>query len=483
MKTESLSRDRELWCRDAIRVATRLNVHHGLSSLVPKLSVALIVLGVLNLALREVGVEGQIVLLIGAVCLLGVSLWSIGDARHRFRTGEQALITGLVRLETILQLNNGLSASHSGGLPWPKYTFKEPAEQALAESGGYQLNWKEFLLKPCAALIFFLMAGIVPVHPVHPFNGVLATQLPPDLVQVQTWLDKLKQENLIEPEKLKEAEDQLDQFKNRSPQEWYTQENLEAADALKESTAQSLVALENGLDKADQALQDGLDKTSPTGGMDGLNKDQKHALQDEMKKAGEALSSGTLPAKQEVVKQLTGAEDADEASMTHDQMQKLQKRIADAKKAAAGAGKNHGEPGDGKSDADSKLSKEMQDAMKEGEHPREKGSGRGPGHDGDSDQGHGTGGVGGGTQSAPLELEQREQFADGTQQKIKSNDPFNAMPGELVNVSAEAPKVDPTQSSPNGTGGSAQIQGNGREAVWRSDYDPDEAAVLRTYFK
>jgi hypothetical protein len=280
----------------------------------------------------------------------------------------------------------------------------------------------------------------------------------------------LKQEDLIDPDKLAEAQNQLDQFKDRSPSDWYTQATLEGANSLKQSTAQSLSTLSQDLDKADDALQKAMDQAKDPAA---ATPEQAKELQDELKKSADSLGMGNFPVKQDLLKELSGAESAKDLNLTPDQMKKLEQQIAKAQAMAAAAGKDG--KGDKDGDGKSKLSKEMQDAMAQSK------DGKGTGRDEKIPVPGAPGTKKGKEETAPLELQPRDAFADGTKTTITSDDMQNALPGDLTAVTKHAPTVDKTQQDST-VGGLAKVDGSGGDVVDKDSYDPDEADTVRKYF-
>ena len=106
----------QFWRRRATVLALRLNFHHWLTRIVPKLFFLFVFIALFDLFRRETAlpaywIEGCFFAGLGVV-----SVWAWLGARNHFCTGEQAL----VRLETILGLHNQLSSAQDGMLPWPK---------------------------------------------------------------------------------------------------------------------------------------------------------------------------------------------------------------------------------------------------------------------------------------------------------------------------------------------------------------------------
>jgi len=278
---------------------------------------------------------------------------------------------------------------------------------------------------------------------------------PPEFTQVQNWINALKADDLIEPDKLQETQTALDKLRERPAQDWYTQSNLEAANSLKELTEQSMNSLSQDLSQADQAVEAMREKEESSSDAASLQ-----PMQDELSQAAENLALGNLPLKKELVDQLRGGEASTDKPLTARQLEQLHERLKKGELAAQTAPKSNGG-----------LSEEMRRAM----------AGTGTGRRTVSP---GSGGLGGGTQSAPLELQDRENNTpQGALTPVSNEDMSRAALGETIKISAGAHTVDPTAYRGTQKAGDAQTAGTGGEAVWRSTYDPQEAETLSRFFK
>lgn len=438
MSHPNSSASAQVWLHRAEVLAQRLNFHHWLARLIPKLAVLLVVTALFDLFRREIGLPGRwsaALLLFGTAVVAG---WAWLEARKHFCAPGRTL----ERLEDALGLHNQLSAAREGVIPWP--------EPPVKIDDGYTPNWNQIALPILAGIIFLWSAHLVPVSRMK--LGAESTPIsePPELAQVQNWINALKADDLIEPEKLDEMQSSLDKLRDRPPQDWYTQGNLEAANSLKELTEQSMNALAQGLDQADQSVDAMRKKAENPNAADNLQ-----PMQDQLRAAEENLASGNLPLNRELVQQLKNGEAATDKQLSASQLKALHERLKKGELAAQTA------PYSG--DA---LSQEMKKAMADvAEKP-------------------GGGGVGGGKKSAPLELQPRyETTPDGKLTQVASEDMSRVSLGDTVSISAGAHAVDPKSYLGTQAAGAAQVTGNGGEAVWRSTYDPQEADALARFFK
>ena len=181
-------------------------------------------------------------LLLAAVC-------SFFQARPRFENRRDAL----ARLDLSLGLHNRLTAAAAGVGPWPTIAQKDTpaARWALARATG--------LLGSSAALL--LLAAFFPIDlRGSPQSG--QPEIPPPLTDITTWTRQLTEEKIIEPQALEALEEKIDQLLQRPADDWYKASTLEAAEHLREQTAQSLqnlaknlAAIENAVAQA-QAFQE-----------------------------------------------------------------------------------------------------------------------------------------------------------------------------------------------------------------------------------
>jgi hypothetical protein len=437
----------KFWHHRAKLLAVKLNFHHWLAPFIPALSVMLALLALFELFRREVAMPArwtESLLLFG----FGIAAsWAWLQARKHFCTWRQAL----VRLETVLGLHNQLSAAQDGIVPWPTPLSKI--------RDGYADNWKMILMPLLAGSLFLWIAHIVPVSRTKLGTNGEPISEPPEFAQVQNWINGLKAEDLIEPDKLQEMQTALDKLRARPAQDWYTQSNLEAANSLKELAEQSMNSLGQDLDKADHAVQAMRDKMENSSDSSSLQ-----PMQDELRKAGANLASGNLPLKRELVDQLRGGESAADKPLSAGQLKALHERLKKGELASQTAPKSNGG-----------LSEEMQQAMASaamGQGAERRKLAPGPG------------GLGGGKESAPLELQPREKITSaGALTPVSNDDMSRAALGETLKVSASQHAVDPAAYRGTQNAGAAQVQGNGGEAVWRSTYDPQEADALARFFK
>jgi hypothetical protein len=433
------------WQRRASRLARKVNLHHVLDRAVPGLFFLFVFLALFELLRRDAGWPlrwTESLFLLGFALVAG---WAWLQARRHFCSREQAL----VRIESALGLHNRLSAAQAGVVSWPKPT--------VFVGDGYVENWKWLLTPLLAGIAFLWAAHLVPIIAQARAAGIAGQIAPPaEFAQVQAWIDALKAEDLIEPEKLQDMESALDKLRDQQARDWYTQGNLEAANALKELMAQSMNGLSRDLEQADRTVQAMRDQAAAPG-----NGASLQPMQDELRKSADNLASGNLPLKRELVDQMRGGESAQDKTLSPDQLKALQDRLKKGELAAQTAPKSNGG-----------LSDEMKQAMNDAA----KGEG--------TRRGFAPGGKGGGGGPAPLELQPRDKNSvAGKLTSVNNDDMSRAALGETLRISAGEHMVDPSAYHGTQSAGAAQVRGSGGEAVWRSTYDPQEADTLSQFFK
>ena len=457
--SSAASGNRAFWHRRAAQLAWKLNLHHWLAKFIPKLFIVLIFQTVFELLRREMGGPARwstALLLFGIALAAGMAYLR---ARKHFCTSSQ----GLLRLETVLKLHNRLSAAEAGVVPWPA----PPEEIDDGYVGNARMAWPVL-----AGVACLLAAHLVPVNHLKIGFNTDPISEPPEFAQVQSWINALKEENIIEPEKLAEMQTALDKLRDQPAQDWYKQSDLEAANSLKELMAHSMNSLSKDLDAASQAVHS-MQQKAEDGPESANGQRSLQPMQDDLRKAMENLASGTLPLNKEMLGQLSGAEIAGEKTLNAEQLKDLNDRLKKGALAAKTAAKSNGG-----------MSDEMLAAMEEAGYGEAGGKGTRKGKGGRHVSMPGAGGEGGGEETAPLELQARDKNTGaGPLTAVKNDDMSRSAVGESLKVSSSEHDVNPADYKGTQSAGAAQAQGNGGEAVWRSTYDPQEADTLQRFFK
>ncbi len=392
------------------------------------------------------------------VAWLAAGLWSLRQARTRFYADAE----GLLRLETHLGWHNRLSAAAAGGAAWPTPASEriDPVRWRLQRTSGPLLF----------SAVFLLLGTFVPVGSGAKANLPPPTQPPAALRQVETLIETLKEEKIVEPTALQNWDERAMELRLKPSREWYGQEGLEAAEALRDQMSQEADTLGKNLAKA----------AALANAMAALNPEARPA---EMNGAMEAilsnLQNGGLP-----LSQALAAGMASVANLTPEQLKQLAQQL---QQAAKGASPGAGSTLSSLSDVMSALGKNngggapssapAQGVMLKGQ--------AGGGGDGQASPFISTGGVKGEYASSATAL----TFGTPTDLKANkvegvSNPNMNApVPGETVGITMRgSSKPDEQQDALNGPSGGGQA-GAGGDAVWLQDLTPQERTVIKRYFQ
>lgn len=359
-----------------------------------------------------------------------------GFAWHRTRQHWFSREDGLVRLEAVLGLHNRLSSAAAGVGDWP--------HPMLNATSGFHWRWQRLVVPLGCALAFLMAAVLIKITP-ETAMAAAKIEMPLALTQVETALEELKRDAVTEPEALANIEQKLEALRTQTPEAWYSQGGLEAADALREETGHAVASLERHLDAVSQALSE-----SKLGDGSGapIAPDKETAWNEALK----GLQSGGLPlnkADLAALKQCDG-----KSGLSAQQLQALQSKLGKDGAACKAAMGTVGEA----------LAK----------------AGTVPNTGSPQDQG----GPGGGGDTAPLGMRPLPTDATAQQeQALESKDTEHMALGDVMKVTTGEHKVDPAAAAGPAAGGGVSSAGSGGEAVWKTEVSPKEEAVLRSYFK
>ncbi len=276
------------WHRLAARTARRVNTGWWLSRLWPLLGTftAAGAAAVYLLRSREALPEWPVLLAAG---LTGVVLCAGGAfllARRWFLNGDEAL----VRLESQLKLNNGLTTAARGAGPWPEV----PPQAGDALRHDVPRTW----LPPLGAAALLAAGFLIPAA-----GGVFASDPPPPRShqEIQAMLDQLREAETLDPKALEKLQQELDALREQPASEWYGHHHLEAADNLRSATQQQLGEMGRQLDKAGAAL----DSLAPDSPEDNAKAREQNAA--DLKAAVDALRKSPLALNKGLMEQLSKA--------------------------------------------------------------------------------------------------------------------------------------------------------------------------------
>ena len=445
---------RDFWHRAARRTALKLNGGWWVQAFAP----LLVVVGVIAFAvifwLRSKHVVLDYAWVAGAVAgggvVAAVAAWVW--ARRSFVAPSAALVA----LESRLGLHNALTTAEAGRALWP-------ASDCFPDDG-FRWSWR-WLGAPVAAAVACLAAALfLPV----PQDAGAALPMTPPLAweQMDSWLEKLEAEKVIDQAQLEELKQKLEELRAQPERDWFGHQSLEATDSLEQSLERSVDQLGRQLDRAERSLN-ALENYS-----DQLTAASKDTLAADFDAALEGLRSNELKLDPELMKKLSAIDPKNLKSVSAEQLKELrealEKRKGACKNCQGGAGQNGklGFLGDGEGEDDEQMAALMkliaeQDGA-EGANPGNGGVTRGPG-------------------AAPLVLgDEESKLGTKNQEAVENPDLSRATPGDLIGLGEQKHDVDQTQIGPREAGDAST--GQGGEQVWKESLTPDERAVLKRYF-
>lgn len=375
-----------------------------------------------------------------ATGILGVSAvlgWLI--ARGKFVSEDE----GLVRLEDKLQLNNALTTARDGRHLWPATTKIESSKNGLS------WNWPRLLTPVGIAIAFFALSTLVPVFPLQAVPEDPPSE-PAAWEQMEDWLDKLEEEEIVEEKSIEELKDAVTELRDQPEDEWFSHSSLEATDTMRQSMKRDLENMASDLATVERdmdALQNFSSQMSDAG---------KEALLKEMDDAMSSLQASSLPLNEELRKQLANLDPSqlsqvNISQLSQQQMKALQNAL---KKASEALGSMKGL---GECECES-LEAMMARLGKAGRG----GITRGPGE-------------------APMFFGEKTDLKTNRIETVQNNDLSRVTPGDLLGT-GEGQHGDEKVEEGSRVGGDVSSVGSGGDTVWRESLLPSEKAVLKKYF-
>ncbi len=358
-----------------------------------------------------------------------------------------------------MRLRNALSAAKAGVAPWPAPVAKTDA--------GISWQWPRLVVPPLGALVLLAAGWFIPLSP-----RAGATSGPPE--QPQAWkqlnsqLDHLTQEQVVDEKYLEDTRKRLDELKSQEEEQWFSHSSLEATDSLKKSHRAETERIERELGRADKALEN-LEKNT------GANQMEKNRMMEDFDQALQGLQNGAMKPNPKLLEQMKGLDMKDMAKLSPEQLQQLRENL---KKHADGMKKSKGE-GEGSDD----WSDELLAGDGEGE-GQGKGKGKGAGENGEGEgDGPGSGGIDRGPGHDPNVLGKEKDGVDiGALTGLEAKDLSNSTPGDLLELQDGEHEVDKSASSIS-QGGNTDATGRGGDRVWKDSLDPAEQRALNKFFE
>jgi len=341
-----------------------------------------------------------------------------------------------VRLEYALKLNNRLTAAAAGVGTWPGEALENPTV--------LRWRWQPVLTMGLASVFLLLAGAFVPITPPQKqtaFQGVK----PPDLEQLESWVEALEETKLVEEKALEELQKEVEQLTDRPPDEWYSQPSLEASAHLKDQMQNQMKSLQKDLQTAENSLEKMGQRA------ESLTESQMDQLSGKLADALKSAQMGQLSLSAHLFENMPEIDPAKLKSISPEQAKKMMERLKNARAELASV-QGDGDP------VEALLMGEG-----EGEIPAGGGVSRGPG-------------------TVPLTLNPHPSEVGSTKIEGMSNENLErASLGETVGVSNGA-HDELTPSGGRVAGGSA-AQGTGGEAAWVNRLTPAEQAQVKAFFK
>jgi hypothetical protein len=377
---------------------------------------------------------------VGGVAVLGAVLAWLG-VRHKL----ESVTAARVRLEDALGLKTRLSAADAGVGPWPK---PMPSMHAPV-----RWQWQRPLGVLAISALMLSLAAWVPITQ-RAVAKQRVIEKPSAVKDVEQWLENLKEEQAAEEKSLEEVEKKISDLLKRPSENWYEHGSLEAADNLKDQTAEMLRQLADNLADAERAA------SALKAAGDAMPQEARDAVSQELASAAQALRTGGIKPGEQLLKQLQqamGQCQGGQCNLSKEQLDALAKQLQANAKALAEALKNSPEL---------KLSECMGNCLGEGEKPGRGGISRGPG-------------------TAPLSFNQNETNLDTKKAEALTSqlDLQRLAPGDVLGVSDGKHDVDQNGYTGPRDGGAIQNTGDGGAAVWQNSLLPSEREALKRYFK
>ncbi len=459
------SEDKRYWMRQAARLSRRINLAWFLDGLAGPLLIAAVIGSVLVLGVRREFPDVHPAILGGSLAAIFLILGLIVLKRtwKCFESPAQAL----VRIEATQQMNSALSAASAGILPWPE------RPKNLSES----LNWHlpKTLTPPAAALILLAIGLLIPIK-AKSFDDSQTSREPQAWSQLDSQLEKLTEEALVDEKYLEDMKERLEQLRAQEEEQWFSHASLEATDSLKESHNSSLDDLQQDLSEAADAMQQLTDAAKD------LSSEQKQKLAEQFDDALQGLQNGAMKPNEQLLDQLSQLDPKDMGNLNPEQMQQLRDNMEKLKEALNEAGQGEGQ-GDDWADQLRGDGEGQGEGQGEGKCPGDGTCPHGEDCKGECQgNGSGKGGIQRGPGHDPNVLRNpKDPLAVGDLTALEAKDLSRALPGDLLQLQDGKHSVD--QKATTLSSGGQATKGAGGDRVWKESLNPDEQRALKNYFE
>lgn len=383
--------------------------------------------------------------------LAATTLLAALAALWRMQQRREPLTATQVRLEDAFHLRTRLSAAAAGVGDWP------PARTDLRLPVAFRPNRSLAMALFCVAMV--VAALRVPISSTAPAPPRVI-EPPSALQEVQNWLDNLKKEQAASETSVEEIEQKMAELLQRPAQNWYEHASLEAADHLRELTAQDLQQFAQNLADAERAAN----ALAAAAAGAGLPQAAKDALSQQLQQAAQAMQSGSIQPNSDLTEALKGLDPDQLAGLSPEQLKELSSQIGQNAQALQEALKNS--PSLDFSHLPEGRSKDGEGEGKDGKGPGRGGIDRGPG-------------------TAPVTLDAQATELNSQQVEMLKRplDLQRIATGDALSITDGAAKIDPNAYQGTQQSGAAASPGDGGSAVWQNTLRPAERETLKRFFK
>ena len=367
-----------------------------------------------------------------------------------FRMRGKALTTAdtLLRLETHLALKNQLTAAQAKAAPWP-----EPHNHPIH---AYTIHWPKVGLPFLASSGFILLGQLLPIAQPDPGPSFSQAQPPAALTELESMIETLESIEVVQETAVETLNSQFETLRERSPEEWYGQSGLEAAEHLRDQTRSALQELSKNLQQTEAILEQAFANPDLP-----LNPDSLETLQTAYLEQLDQLTETALPLDTKLLnklKQLDFQSLDTLDKLSPEAQQALQQQLREcASKGGECSGLNASDL--------QMISQEQQQALMQ-------------------KMGIGQGGIERGPGTAPLLLSELATPASAsTVEAISNKDLSNIGLGDTLEIRTRPGNAPPPSFNSAQPSDTRHQQGQGGDTVWNAAFTPKEKEILQRYFK
>ena len=257
--------------------------------------------------------------------LIGGGLMCVGfiQAVNGVVSKKIRTLDSVARLDEGWKLQQSLVRSFLGKGSWPEM----PAPPLPCPVRYAPTVWAPPVL---ICLCFLLLSQWIP-HPVPPVRQLSDRSAPVEWTEVETFVDALKEEEVVEPEALSSIENEIDRLRALPEQEWYGPAGQEATDRLRERIKSDAARLTDGMAQTANLLQ------MATSNVPSLTTPQQNALHQEMQQLLDQLGQTGLPLQADQLDALRQVDLSQLQQISAEQLEVLEQQLREQGEAAEAA--------------------------------------------------------------------------------------------------------------------------------------------------